>query len=125
MIAEALAQKGQKAPKAKAERKQHDHNGSAPKRLDPGLPGERREVFREIMSSQSRRSLTVADIHAALRKRQVESNPPAVRAMLRRMQKSGEVKRVDHKHWKLTSANGSRPESRAEATSSGPGGMGG
>jgi hypothetical protein len=129
-IGEALAQKGgqkgQKAPKAKPERKQAERNGSMPpQRLDSGPPGEKREVFREILSSQSRRSQTVAEILAALERRQIESNPAAVRAMLRRMYKAGEVKRVDHKHWKLASTNGSHQESFMEATSSGPGGMGG
>jgi hypothetical protein len=102
LIAQALAQKAQKTQKAKPERRHPEQNGSAPsQRLDSGAPGERREVYREILSTQSGRPQTVAEIVAAVSARQIESNPPAVRAMLRRMMDDGEVERVDHKHWKL------------------------
>jgi hypothetical protein len=118
----------QKAPKTEtaAELSHQGQNGTTPsQRLDPGARGERREVFREILSEQSASPKTVAEILAAVEAREIETNAAAVRAMLRRMARDGQIVRFDHKRWKLASANGSHRESPTEATSSGPAGMDG
>jgi hypothetical protein len=136
LITLALAEKAQvtakghpaqEAPKTKPEASPPERNGSAPlRRLDPGARGERREVFREILSEQSASPKTVAEILAGVEARQIETNAAAVRAMLRRMARDGEIVRFDHKRWKLASVNGSHAEeSPTDASSVGPGGVGG
>lgn len=86
----------------------------------------KRAIFHEILSSKPDYPWTPSEILASLEAREIESNGAAVRVMLRRMAKDGEVERGPGGYgWMLASANGSRQESLTEATSSGPEGMDG
>jgi hypothetical protein len=126
LISLALAERHNDSTQAPRRKSTTEINGDATsQRLDPGARGERREIYREILSNQADRSLTVAEIVAAVEAREIETNPHAARAMLRRMARDGEIERVDYKHWKLASVNGSLWESPTEASSVGPGGEGG
>lgn len=118
LISSALAQRPNEAQRVRKPASEGAGDDVARKRLDPGARGERREVYREILSNQSQ---TVAQIVATIEAREIKTNAHAVRAMLRRMERDGEAERADHKHWKLASVNGSHRESPTEATSWGSG----
>jgi|GEM_PF-3939477 len=111
MIGRALAAQGQ--PSGSRSGQETPRQGAARPSSD------RRAIFREIMSTQA--TWTTAEIVTALDGRGIRSNDSAARAMLRRMAQAGEAEHVPgSKRWRLTSANGSRRESPAEATNSGP-----
>jgi hypothetical protein len=117
MIAQALAEKGQPGTDAQ--------NGT-PKAQ--GRPSNKRDVFKKIIASRPDHAWLPAEMRDALAAEGIESNSPAIRVMLRRMGEAGEIERgPDGTGWKLklASANGSTQESLTEATSVGPGDVGG
>ncbi|MGP0103513.1 MAG: hypothetical protein ACLPUT_18065 [Solirubrobacteraceae bacterium] len=118
LISSALAARPNDVPPVRKPASKRKGGDTKRQRLDPGARGERREIYREILSNQSP---TVAEIVAAIEARKIETNAHAVRAMLRRMERDGEAERVDNRHWKLASVNGSHRESPTEATSWGSG----
>jgi hypothetical protein len=72
---------------------------------------EKREIFREILSTRPDHAWMPAEMRLELSKRKIESTNDAIRALLRRMAKDGEVIRGDDgTGWRLASTNGSHQE---------------
>ena len=115
MIAQALAEKG--------EPRHNGHNGTT---KPQGQANNKRDIFKRIIASRPDHAWLPAEVRAALVAEGIESNSPAIRVMLRRMGEAGDIARgPDGNGWKLASANGSTQEPLTEATSVGPGDVGG
>jgi hypothetical protein len=72
---------------------------------------EKREIFREILSTRPDHAWMPAEMRLELSKRKIESTNVAIRALLRRMARDGEVIRgEDGTGWRLASTTGSHQE---------------
>ncbi|HEV7808010.1 MAG TPA: hypothetical protein VGO80_19495 [Solirubrobacteraceae bacterium] len=116
-IDRALEAKGATAP-------QQARAAERPRSATPKLGGTR-EPIKQVMATDSGRIWMPAEVTAQLAERfGIDVAVNSVRATMKRLLAEGDLARPAEgaNGFRLASTNGSHPESRAEATNSGPGG---